>query len=158
MQTIHELAGSLPGRSDHGRNPYVMPENLRPELKALWLKTEADNRRHAEAFPARLKQWRSEQRARLRTLQPAGPAPLFNGATFVALDTVEHSIHQALGSLHEADDDDRKKCSDRFDACTRTHPREALRYFSERARARTEDWSAILSVLVIRAAIKGAKP
>lgn len=132
-------------------DPYAMPSSISPANKALWLATLKKNERNAKAYAKRLEQWHDEQEARLLALRPAGPAPLFDGARFVALDTIEHSIHQTLGSLHQADDSDSDDCSGRFDAVVSDHPKEALRYFLERERARGEKWGAVIAILKIRA-------
>jgi uncharacterized protein YciI len=153
MKAIHflELCGNLPTVAD----PYTMPPNLSPANRALWEGTLAKNERNAKAHAERLEKWYAEQDERRLALRPAGPAPLFDGARFVALETVEHSIHQALGSLRQADDDDRDECGERFDAVVADHPREALRYFIEREQARGESWASMIAILKIRSRLKG---
>ncbi len=132
-------------------DPYVMPATLSPERRALWLETEAKNARNAANFAVYLEQWHAERDARLMALQPAGAEPLFSGSKFVALDTIEHSIHQAQGSLQEAGDADIQDCCDRLNARMSDSPREALRYFTERAEARkNEDWREMLLILKIK--------
>lgn len=152
MTTLQELASSVNLRA--AADPYTMPPSISPANRALWEATAAKNERNAKAYAKRLVQWREEQDARLLALRPAGPAPLFEGAKFVALDTIEHLIHQSLGSLHDADDSDRDECSERFDAVVSDHPREALRYFTEREKARGEK-NSVLPILRIRSRLKG---
>lgn len=154
LLSITELAGEI---RDVPGDPYVMPANISDADRALWEATEADNERCAKLFPARLAQWHREREAFLAALKPAGPEPLFSGQRFVALDTIEHAIHQAFGSLRQADEDDEDKqaCSERFNKRVRNHPKQALRYFTERAKALGEDQSEIVAILKIRKIIKG---
>ena len=146
METLQKITGGLrpwPG------DPYAInPAKLTPENRRLWEQTEAFNARNAALRQSQWEEWQAAQEARIAAALPAGPAPLFTGRRFTALDTIEHLIHQALGSwLQDRDDDDAAAL---WEARAMDDPREALRYFTERAKALGENWGALCAVLKIR--------
>jgi hypothetical protein len=144
LQKLSDLPRIRPWPGD----PYAKPAKLTPQNRKLWEKTEADNVRHAAMREARLDQWEAEREARINAAQPAGPAPLFTGERFTALDTIEHLIHQALNSWLQDRDD--RHAAELWEARMDDHPREALRYLTERAEALGEDWATICAILKIR--------
>lgn len=155
---LQKLA-ALPRLRPWPGDPYAKPAKLTPENRRLWEKTEADNARHAAMREAKLDRWEAEREARIYSAQPAGPAPLFTGQRFTALDTIEHLIHQALGSClddYEQEDRDDQAAAELWEARVADHPRESLRYLTERAKARGEDWRDLCAVLKIRIKL-GAK-
>jgi len=144
LQKLSDLPRLRPWHGD----PYAKPAKLTPENRALWEKTEANNARCSALREAQLDQWEAEREARINAAQPAGPAPLFTGRRFTALATIEHLIHQALGSWLQDRDD--QAAAELWEARMDDHPREALRYLTERAAALGENWGALCAVLKIR--------
>ena len=152
METLQTLSAGLHPtfvRMADLRADAVMAE-LTPENRRLWEKTEAFNARCSAMREAQFDQWEAEREARINAAQPAGPAPLFKGRRFEALDTIEHLIHQALGSSLQD-----QNALELWEARMADHPREALRYLTERAKALNEDWGAFCAVLKIRIKLGG---
>lgn len=150
-------ADQLPGMSrlrPWPGDPYKKPAKLTLENRRLWERTEAHNARCAAMREAQIERWEAEREARIDAAEPAGPAPLFTGRRFTAADTIEHLIHQALGSWLEDRDD--QAAAELWEARMDDHPRESLRYLTERAKARGEDWRDLCAVLKIRIKL-GAK-
>lgn len=144
LQKLSDLPRIRPWPGD----TYAKPAKLTPENRRLWEQTDAFNARNAALREAQLDQWEAEREARINSAQPAGPAPLFTGQRFTALDTIEHLIHQALGSW--LDDREDQDALDLWEARMDDYPREALRYLTERAAALGENWRTLCAVLKIR--------
>jgi hypothetical protein len=150
METLQTLsAGIRPWPGD----PYARPAKLTPENQRLWDKTEARNARHAAMRESQHEQWAAKREARIYSAQPAGPAPLFTGERFMALDTIEHLIHQAVNSWLQDRDD--RHAAELWEARAGDNPQQALRYLTERAKALNEDWTTICAILKIRTKLGG---
>lgn len=152
-------------RADEIANDPQWPQQTKEEAKAEqkhWRQMAEESARYwsdenAAQREAEHYRYIIEQARRIAARKPADPAPLFRGRKFIALDTVEHTIHQRLGTLRQSDDDDRDECAERFNWVIEDYPREALRYFKERAQARGENWAALIAALTVKNKLKGAQ-